>query len=83
MPKSNKSTEATVEKAVKKQKNGKTDGFKAGIMGLGMALVVVSIAYSCTVIYYGTEGLVSRIMLAPQFVFGLGCLGYAFSKTFK
>jgi hypothetical protein len=55
----------------------------SGIMGIGMGLVIVSIIYSSTVIFLGTDGIVPLIMIAPQvaFVAVVGCI--AFYKLFN
>lgn len=88
--KSNKNAEKPVENTkVKTKKSEKISvknsdrGFMFGILGIAIALVIVSIAYSTAVILLGTKGLTPKIMLAPQVAFGVIVLGMAFSKIFK
>ena len=50
------------------------------IMGIGMLLVVASIAYTSTVIVLGTQGWVPLVMVAPQALFALGVLFIKFTK---
>lgn len=54
-----------------------------GILGIGLLLVVVSIAYSTSVIYIGVDSSASRIALFPQVLFALLTLFKAFSKLYK
>jgi len=85
MAKSNKKADKpkTVEKAVAKVEKSSDKGFMFGILGIAIALVIVSIAYSTAVILLGTKGITPKIMLAPQALFGVVVLGMAFSKIFK
>jgi len=53
------------------------------ILGIGQLLVVVSIAYSTSVIFIGVDSLESKIILIPQVVFALFTLLKAFSKLYK
>lgn len=53
------------------------------ILGIGLLLVVVSIAYSTSVIFIGVDSLASRIALLPQVIFAFGILVFAFSKIFR
>lgn len=69
----------TENKAKKKERNG----IVSGILGVALLLVLVSIAYSCVVIWGGTTGLIPKIMLAPQAAFGVLIAGWAFIKIFK
>lgn len=71
------------KKTEKKAKNNKGNSFVSGILGIALLLVLVSIAYSCVVIWGGTTGLVPKIMLAPQAAFGVVIAGWAFIKIFK
>ena len=77
------SKEETAEK--KTPSKAKVTGWKRfrGIIGIGLAFVIVSIAYSSVVIWTGTEGLLPKIMLAPQAIFALVLLGVAFAKILK
>lgn len=56
---------------------------KNAILGIGLLLVVVSIAYSTSVIYIGVDSEMSRIALLPQVVFGLITIFKAFSKLYR
>lgn len=53
------------------------------ILGIGLLLVIVSIAYSTTVIFIGVDSSASRLALLPQVVFALYTLIKAFSKFYK
>lgn len=84
MPKSkDKSTEATVDKAAKITTKKSKKGFMFGILGIGFALVIVSIVYCIVVILLGTKGLTPKIMVAPAGIFVLVSVAVAFSKIFK
>lgn len=54
-----------------------------GILGIGLLLVVASIAYSTSVIFIGVDSDASRIALLPQALFALLTLIKAFSKFYK
>lgn len=54
-----------------------------GIMGVGQLLVVVSIAYSASVIFIGIDTLVSKIALLPQVIFALVISIKAFIALYK
>lgn len=70
--------------ADKKPPNYSDKGVKSGIMGICLALVIVSIAYSTYIVGYGTSWSTSTIiMLIPQAVFAALALLYACYKTFK
>lgn len=59
-----KSTNST-----RKEKLSKAlDTLKNVIMGIGRLLVVVSIIYSSTVIWIGTDGIVPKIMTSPAII---------------
>lgn len=79
----NKNEVATTEKVAKKPKSTNKSSFVFGIMGIGLALTVISIAYSTLTIFFGLDGLMSRIMIAPQAMFDLVVLFYATNKVFK
>ena len=66
--------------STEKSKKNRGKGFFSAIIGLGIASVIVSIAYSTTVIALGTEGRLPLIMVAPQAVFALGVLVVALVK---
>ena len=69
-------TEAAAPKKAAKNSNNKANG----IIGLLMLLVVLSIAYSTYVVWFGTTGLVPKVMLAPQIVFAAVILIKKFNK---
>jgi hypothetical protein len=54
-----------------------------GIMGIGLLLVVVSIAYSTTVILLGVSSIASKIALLPQIIFAAVTIIIAFYKLYK
>ena len=54
-----------------------------GILGIGQLFVVVSIAYSTSVIFEGVDSLESKLVLVPQAIFALFTLLKAFSKLYK
>lgn len=64
------------KKLAKQQRN-------RGIMGIGLLLVVVSIAYSTSVIFIGVDSPASKLVLLPQALFALVTLFKAFSKLYK
>jgi hypothetical protein len=77
MPKNTKpTTETAVEKSVKKENSA----FKSAIIGVGMLLAVISIAYSTAVIALGTEGITPLVMVAPQAILALGIAIRQFTK---
>lgn len=56
-------------KSIRKEKLSKAlDTLKNVIMGIGRLLVVVSILYSSTVIWIGTDGVVPKIMTSPAII---------------
>lgn len=62
-------------------KQSKTKGNKRnGIIGMLLLLVVMSVAYSSYVVWFGTTGLVPKIMLAPQMIFAAAVLVWKFNK---
>lgn len=73
---------STDEKPVNKAKKPFIVRFR-GIIGIGLAFVIVSIAYSSVVIWTGTDGLLPKVMLAPQLAFAVILLGVAFAKILK
>lgn len=59
----------TQDKSIRKEKLSKAlDTLKNVIMGIGRLLVVVSIIYSSTVIWIGTDGIVPKIMTSPAII---------------
>lgn len=73
--KSKKPTKAELELAKKQYDNA--------IIGIGLLLVVVSIAYSTSVILLGVDSLGSKIALLPQAIFALVISIKAFSRLYK
>lgn len=71
----NKAEATTVKKVANKQGNKAN-----GIIGLLLLVVVLSIAYSTYVVWFGTTGLVPKIMLAPQMIFAAAVLVWKFNK---
>lgn len=62
-------------------KAAKKNGNKAsGIIGLLLLIVVISIAYSTYVVWFGTTGLAPKIMLVPQTIFAAAVLIWKFNK---
>lgn len=62
-------TQEKSTKATRKEKLDKTlDTLKNVIMGIGRLLVVVSIIYSSTVIWIGTEGIIPKVMISPAII---------------
>lgn len=76
-----KNTNTNETAAPKQTKNKGKKG--NGILGMLMLLVVLSIAYSSYVVWFGTTGLVPKIMLAPQMTFAAAIAIYAFWKATK
>lgn len=71
----------TNEAAAPKTKAAKnTKGMRNAIIGLLLLMVVTSIAYSSYVVWFGTTGVVPKIMLAPQMIFAAAVLIWKFNK---
>lgn len=70
-----KLTKIELELAKNQQKNV--------IIGICQLLVVVSIAYSSTIVYVGVNSFASKVALAPQIIFALIILVKSFSKLYK
>lgn len=87
MAKGNKNSDnkvaPTEKKAVTSGKNWYKHDFILVILGIGLALVFVSVAYMLVVIFLGTQGLTSRIMMAPAALFELVLAAIAFGKILK
>lgn len=73
----------TAKKTTKKERENAILQRNNAILGVGLLLVVVSIAYSTAVILIGVDSLESKIALLPQVVFALVTLIKAFSKLYK
>ena len=54
------------DKATKKPKN-----ISAKIVGISLLLVVLSIAYTTTVIFMGTDGIEAKVLTTPQIIFAV------------
>lgn len=77
LKKSNKKRLTKVEKAEARLQQ------RRAILGVGLFLVVVSIAYSTSVILIGVDSIESKIALVPQVVFAAITSLIAFSKLYK
>lgn len=70
------------EPVVNKPKKARKSALFA-ILGIGIALVVVSTTYCVAVILLGTKGIAPKIMVSPAVLFNIVIVGIAFSKLFK
>lgn len=70
-----KMSKTELQEAIRQRNNG--------IIGIGLLFVVVSIAYSTTVILIGVDSLGSKVALLPQVIFALATLFKAFFKLYK
>ena len=52
----------------KEKLNKALDTLKNVIMGIGRLLVVVSIIYSSTIIWIGTDGIIPKVMTSPAII---------------
>lgn len=80
MGKENKSTS---EKSNKSNKTKNAKKFWFGILGIGIAIVFASMAYSCGVVGFGTTTLTPKLFLLPQVIFMVLSTGYIFYKAFS
>lgn len=71
------------KKLTKAQQIAAKEQRKSGIMGIGLLLVVVSIAYSTSVIFIGADSFASKLSLIPQALFAAITLFKAFSKIYE
>lgn len=71
------------KKLTKAEKQLAKEQRNRAILGIGQLLVVVSIAYSTSVIFIGVNSLESKIALIPQVVFASYTLLKAFSKLYR
>lgn len=76
----NKKTNTSAEGETAKKTTKKQAKKANGIIGLLLLLVVLSVAYSSYVVWFGTTGLVPKIMLAPQLIFAAAVLVWKFNK---
>lgn len=51
-----------------------------GIMGAMLAVAVLSIAYSSYIVWFSTDGLTTKLLIAPQMVLGAIIFGRKFIK---
>ena len=72
-----------IKKAAKKHEQFDKTKYYNVIMGIGQLFVVVSIAYSTSVVLMGIDSVVSKIILFPQVVFATYILLKAFSGLYK
>jgi hypothetical protein len=69
--KSNKTEQAPAKPA----KKNNTQGIPVhGVMGLALLFVVASIVYANYVVFFGTQGLIPKLMLIPSSIFVLAFL---------
>lgn len=62
-------TDTTTEKSTSKKAVKKPNkGAMSAIIGIGLLMAVVSIAYSSTIIIMGTEGILPLVFIAPQVI---------------
>lgn len=73
----------SVKKLTKAQRLERKNRRNRVIMGIGLMLVVVSIAYSTTVTRYFVDSPASLLFLAPQVIFAVITIIIAFSKLYK
>lgn len=71
------------KKLTKAQRLENKQGRNRVILGIGLLLVVVSIAYSTTVTRYFVDSTASLVALAPQTIFAVIIIFKAFSKLYK
>lgn len=87
MPNNKSKSDASTESNTKKQSKNKTkwyqNSFVRGIIGIVVALVTVSVAYSIGRVYLGDEDPISRLMITPAALGVLTVIGVAFWKIFK
>ena len=87
MPNSKTSTEETSGSSSKKHSKNTLKWYQhsimRGIIGIVVALVTVSVAYSVGRVYLGDEDPISRLMITPAALAVLTVLGVAFWKIFK
>lgn len=81
--KSDIAIEPTSEKHSKSVQEWYQNPYVRGILGIVIAVVIVSIFYSVFRVYFGDEDLLSRLMITPAAVFGLSVVVVAFWKILK
>lgn len=80
MAKDNKST-TDVSKKTNKKTNKHPVLF--GIMGVGVAIVIASMAFSCYLVIIGTKTMTPKYFLLPQLAAAIGVVGTVFYKAFS
>ena len=68
-----KNNNNNTKKTTKKNRKS-ARGFGFGILGMLLLLVVMSIAYSSYIVWFGTTGATPKILLAPQLLFAAAVL---------
>jgi len=58
-------------KTTDKATNRKPKNISDKIVGISLLLVVLSIAYTTTVIFMGTDGIEAKILTTPQIIFAV------------
>ena len=58
-------------KTTDKATNRKPKNIRDKIVGISLLLVVLSIAYTTTVIFMGTDGIEAKILTTPQIIFAV------------
>lgn len=76
-----KKTKTNTEGAAPKKAAKNSNGKQNAIIGVLLLLVVLSIAFSSYIVWFGTQGLASKIMLAPQMIFAAVVLVWKFSNN--
>lgn len=61
-------------KKITKKNRKSFKGFGFGILGMLLLLVVMSIAYSSYIVWFGTTGVMPKVLLAPQLIFAAAVL---------
>ena len=58
-------------KTTDKATNRKPKNISDKIVGISLLLVVLSIAYTTTVIFMGTDGIEAKVLTTPQIIFAV------------
>lgn len=61
----------------------KSNGKRNAIIGMLLLLVVMSVSYSSYVVWFGTTGVVPKVLLAPQMIFAAAVLIWKFGTNTK
>lgn len=73
-----KSTDGFVKPAQKETKQTGRNVWHT-LAWFGMLFVIVSIAFSSYMVYFGSDSIVAKAMLAPQVIFAAGVAIYKFA----